>query len=952
MTQIHLVSHTHWDREWYQPFQLFRLRLVNLIDNLLSILENDPQYQHFTLDGQTIVLDDYLEYRPEKAASLKRFVKEGRLLIGPWYILPDEFLVSPEATVRNLLQGERASREFGAKMPVGYIPDPFGHIGQMPQILKGFGMDSAAFQRGLAADTTEFWWQAPDGSQVFTVYLRDGYGNASYLPVNDNQRTVQQIKVLRDSLLPYTHSPNVLLMFGTDHMVPRPQTSSAVAWANQHLNGDRVIHSTLPAYIAAVRSSLNGTEKDIPVLTGEMRSSRRSPILPGVLSARMWIKQRNHACENLLERWAEPFSMFAQLYAGSRDNPEFSIPSHVRLDQPAEILRRTWRLLMECHPHDSICGCSIDQVHDEMRARFDQVDQVGEEITRQSLQCLADVVDTHTSADAVQSLVVFNPTQYPQTGMVAATFQLPADIEQFNIVDDQAQPVQFTIREQNRMELARMDFDKEGLAMAAGYIQTGEFNGSVLEDINIQRRGDTCLIRLVMKDRGEPDMDVLNQGLETVKVLLQEPELRQFSVQFITPNQIKVDMLCRDVPGLGYKSYAIRAGEATAAPAQENLAVDTIENEYFTISLDRDAGTLTLTDRRTGRVLSGLNRFVDGGDRGDEYNYTPLPGDRFISPRVDSVTVERNPVFSRLKIDLTLDAPVALLPDRSARSEETQANRIETWITLTQGIPRVDVSSTVDNLSQDHRLRVHFPAPIHVDHATYDAHFDVIQRSLGIPGYDASWSEAPRPEQPQRRFVSISDKESGLMIVNRGLPEVEVIPTEEGTEIALTLLRSVGWLSRGDLDNRPGHAGPGYPTPGAQLIGRWKFDYAILPLQGEWQTTLPLAAAFDLPFRAASTSVHPGALPPAASLIELAAQPLVFSSFKPSENGQGFILRAYNPTDQAAQWVVKPWFRCLSTCRVRLDETMLEELPIGTDGIISIPCRPHEIVSIMLKPGI
>ncbi len=106
MATLHLISHTHWDREWYQPFQIFRIRLVHLIDNLLAIMKNDPDYAHFMLDGQTIVLEDYLQIRPENEKYLKELIKQGRILIGPWYILPDEFLVSPEATIRNLLRGE------------------------------------------------------------------------------------------------------------------------------------------------------------------------------------------------------------------------------------------------------------------------------------------------------------------------------------------------------------------------------------------------------------------------------------------------------------------------------------------------------------------------------------------------------------------------------------------------------------------------------------------------------------------------------------------------------------------------------------------------------------------------------------------------------------------------------------------------------------------------------
>ena len=149
MQTLHVISHTHWDREWYLTFQQFRLKLVHLIDKLLEILDEDPDFKYFMLDGQTIVLDDYLQIRPDMEEVLRQHIQKGRILIGPWHILPDMFLVSPEARIRNLLQGARTARKFGPKMPIGYIPDPFGHPGQVPQILKRFGIEAAALWRGV-----------------------------------------------------------------------------------------------------------------------------------------------------------------------------------------------------------------------------------------------------------------------------------------------------------------------------------------------------------------------------------------------------------------------------------------------------------------------------------------------------------------------------------------------------------------------------------------------------------------------------------------------------------------------------------------------------------------------------------------------------------------------------------------------------------------------------------
>lgn len=296
-----IVSHTHWDREWYLPFQLYRMKLVKLIDKLLDVLEGDPRFRSFTLDGQTIVVGDYLDIRPEREGDLKRFVKEGRILIGPWYILPDEFLVSGEATVRNLMLGHRIAEAFGGVMKVGYIPDPFGHISQMPQILRGFGMDSCVLWRGLNDEgktlPTEFYWQAPDGSKILTVHLRMGYCNAANLP-EKSEEALKRVEALLRASAPSLSTSNMLLMNGCDHLEPQPFLPTLIEALNREIGDAHLVQGTLMEYIQAVRNEA----PELPTIIGEQRSHRYALLLPGVLSTRTYLKQENAKSQTLLER--------------------------------------------------------------------------------------------------------------------------------------------------------------------------------------------------------------------------------------------------------------------------------------------------------------------------------------------------------------------------------------------------------------------------------------------------------------------------------------------------------------------------------------------------------------------------------------------------------------------------------------------------------------------------
>jgi alpha-mannosidase len=962
MGTIHLVSHTHWDREWYLPFQSFRLKLVALVDHLLDLLASDPDYRYFLLDGQTIILEDYLQMRPERRDELREHVHSGRVLIGPWYILPDEFLVSPEATIRNLLQGRRTAREFGEPMAVGYSPDPFGHIGQMPQILLGFGIQYACVQRGVADEPCEFWWKSPDGSQVFMGYLRDSYANAALLLEMQGEEFAQEVRREVDSLLPFTRSSHFLLMQGNDHTSPAAQTSAAIHAARPPLEPDLLLHSNLPAYLHAAREEILSRNLSLPVVEGELRASRRHNLLPGVLSTRVSIKQRNHACETLLEKWAEPFSTFASFHqlARGEDKPDRLISN------PAPILRQAWRLLMECHPHDSICGSSIDQVHAEMRPRFDQVEQIGEEITRQSLESLALAADTASPdipAHCLAAILVFNPMDGPRSDTASFSLQIPSGLE-IEIVDAAGDIMPCELGENHVREIANEKLNREDLANLLGGVQGGRVSGVMtplegmsIQEVRFERRGVAEAIDVTLSAHVEPNQGILLQAMQHLSGVFADPGVESFILNAHVDAR-QVSFVARQVPGFGYKTFWARPAKSSGQPPVSSSPM-AIENEYFRLEASED-GTLLLTDKRNGQIFPGLNHFVDGGDCGDEYNYCPPAQDLPVTAQVQSIVSTVRPAQQSLAIQLTLQVPADLAPDRQTRSPELVEMAIVTHASLAPGVPRVDIHTVVENPARDHRLRVHFPAPFDMqaagEKAAYDGHFEVILRPTVIPPYDDSWTEWPRPEHPQRAFVDLSDGLLGLMIANRGLREAEALCPRLGlvnelgqAEIALTLLRCVGWLSRDDLPNRRGHAGPGLPTPEAQMIGRWEFDYAIIPHRGGWEQACQQAYAFNTPFRAAVTNQHSGSLPPVASMIAFEPPEFLVSAIKAAEDGDGWILRGYNLGAVGIKARVRPWKRFSKVERISLAEESLETIQPEADGSFMVPVQGYQIASLRFR---
>ncbi len=351
-----VVSHTHWDREWYLPFQRFRMKLVEMVDTLLDILDTEPSYKYFTLDGQTVVLEDYLEIRPENRERLAKHIRNGRILIGPWYVLPDEFLVSGESLVRNLLLGHLVAKEYGGVMPVGYLPDTFGHPSQIPQIFQGFGLDNAVIYRGVETDSSEFLWESPDGTSVLAVFLPGGYCNAMSM-TSAPQRFLEHVGELVDKIKAMATTDTILLMNGCDHLAPRRELEQIIIQANQRLdNGLKLQQGTLPQYIERVKAA----NPDLKTLRGEFRRPRPGRVTPGVISSRMYLKLENFRSFTALEKYAEPIAALSWLLGES---------------YPRAFLWQAWKYLLQNHPHDSICGCSVDSVHRDMCRRLSLPEQ-------------------------------------------------------------------------------------------------------------------------------------------------------------------------------------------------------------------------------------------------------------------------------------------------------------------------------------------------------------------------------------------------------------------------------------------------------------------------------------------------------------------------------------------------------------------------------------------------
>jgi mannosylglycerate hydrolase len=947
--RVFVYHHTHWDREWWAPMQDFRIRLVELIDNLLDALDTDPEFRCFLLDGQTIVLKDYLEIRPENREKLVAYINDYRIQCGPWYILPDEFLVSGEAHIRNLWLGERMAERLGFRnLDVGYIPDTFGHISQMPQILRGFGIESALVWRGVGADASfkqEFMWEAADGSQVLAHWFPEGYYQMPFLhfdnPDRPDEDKVGRVRRLVETFAARATTDCVLLPYGGDHQPIDRRLPRLLADANAtmrleardvRLDGSdeeqapspkpqassyEFYWATTQEYMEAIRAR----RPNLEVRRGELRdtSPDLAHLLPGVLSARMYLKQLNFAGQTWLERYAEPLAALAWVHGRRYD---------------AELLWTAWELLAQNHPHDSICGCSIDQVHREMLPRFDQSRQIAEIVTEKSAQHINAQIDTSSLADGELALVVHNTQARPRSGPVGVLVDRAPDVSPRThiLIDPDGAEVPFQVKPVDTLQ-------------------------------PMSDRWHHAEIRFVAENL--PALGYAAYRLARREIPLNRKQLFFNAVQ--PTAQLKGSASVGD----------LRVGDGV------------LENRWLRVEVNQHDGTLRVTDKRSGEVYAGLNAFEDGGDAGDSYNYAAPLNDIVLrsdgNARVHVSLAEAGYASATLRIDLDWSLPAGLSEDRLSRSADYLVTRISTFVTLAAGLPRVEIATEWDNRVRDHRLRALFPlgAPIAVAHA--EGHFDVLTRPVGTGETGAGWPEPPAATLPQQGWVSVDDGRRGLTIANRGLPEFEVISRHapvpsatsreregnlplsrgrdwgaggEGATLALTLVRAVGWLSREDLLARVGGAGPTIPTPDptpdAQCPGRQRVEYAVMPHRGDW-----LAARADLdahdylaPLYGTATGRHAGTLPARGGLLEIAGDhSLIMSACKKAEGSDALILRFWNVSKRPTEACVRPHERPSAARLVDLKEHAIAdgELSIADDGSFGLRAGPAQIVTVEIR---
>ena len=925
---IHVVSNSHWDREWGYPFEETRLLLLDFMDELLDLLDKDPEFHSFTMDSQTLCVEDYLELRPEKRAAIEKHVKSGRLIIGPWCSLPEEYIVNGESLVRNLVIGHRVAKSLGKVSKIGYTPFGYGQTSQMPQIYNGFGIDTIIFYRGINTPKSEYILEGADGSRLLgmrfgcmsrfsyyvyiyrvlrygsdDVFARYDWGRgaapfrlasernprAHYYVLDDKKKHWNdgpipgQLRKLVTDESEHFSTSHICCMQGFDSSNPDPKETAIMKLCRKIMADTMPEHtikfSSLAEYMKAMRKEL----KDPTILTGESRdpgsTGKWTHLFGDIISARTRLKQANHRSEVNLQRLAEPWSAIGSMVGG---------------EYVKTALDRCWRLLLKNHPHDTITGAGVDQMEKDSLYRADQIDIISEGLARRGMQAVQINIDNSDLSLKDAALTVFNPCPFPRSGVISCYIDMPQDTGY----------EAFSVRTPDGKSEARLQVKER---FPAGTLVRN------LQDISIELRSERVLCHV---ETGE-------------------------------------------IPAFGYQTYHLaREEQFDYVPGTLAPEANVLENEHLRAAFNGD-GTLDIVHKGTGRAYMGQHYIEDTGETGHSWIHMEPESNETITSHGFPCAIaleEAGPLLARMRVDYCMRIPIGVDDEpgidfregelcNTSRTKKRKEMTITSRFTLRAGSRRLDVTTSLDNQCKHHRIRVVFPTRLDTDRTDSEACFDVIPRDIHVKEGSA-YHGKPNPQYPMHRFVDMTDGEAGFAILNNsGLREYEAMDTAE-RPLAITLLRAFTYRNSpvfGRWETYP-------DMELAQCIGPHEWSYAIYPHAGDWTNGVYAEAEdHNLPLESAQAGPHAGVLPKAMSFLEVTGRNLQLTAFKRAEDRKrSYVVRVFNPADAPVNGMLKTFKPIKRAWLTNLDEKREKELtPKGKT--LRLRAGKKKIVTVEIK---
>lgn len=862
--KAYVVTHTHWDREWRYPIWENRQYLIDMIDELLEILDTQPGYSCFLMDGQSVIIEDYLELKPENREKIESYIKAGKIDVGPWYTLPDLYPVCGESLVRNLLKGDRLSKKLGRRLEVAHESFGWGQTAQFPQIYKGFGLDFVVVAKNVSKDrcpNCEFLWEAPDGTKVFATRLgeharanffmnaflaittdkdynsneyfmklgKDGqvYHEADgkgfwedYFVIQDNgmiheSRLKDAVRLAWESMNDTVLPDKRILMNGSDSSTAQPQLVDIIKKSQELFPNLELKLSTLEEYVNEFKKSVD--ESKLRTIKGELRDGPAYKCSANALATRPNIKILNKKVENSIFKTAEPLSMMEEKY-----NKAF-------LDKAVDYL-------LLSHPHDSINGVTQDKTANDTMYRLNQALELAETVSNTACKNIVKNIDFSNYEDDDILLVLFNTLPYKRNEIVKLYIDFPQSM--------------------NVWEFELYDGDKK---------------------LNMQVLSRDEVVTPVSNLHTRP----LPYELDRFEVIVETGVLPAMGYKTIKAVKTK-DLNRKTVFWHDMRKFTGK---------ELITGVNTMENKFLAARVEAN-GTLTLTEKQSGRTFTGLNYFEETGDQGDYWIYYPPYHNKTFNSLGANAEIwyeENGELSATIAAKLKMSVPAFgivnknMVQGKSCRSKETTDLEIVTYYTLKKDAKAVEVKTQIRNTAKDHRMRVVFDTGIKTETACSAGHFYVDERST-IPQGEKYYPEMQT--LPKGYYTTLKNEEAGFSFIDNTTCEYEA--DKEG-RLAITLFRGV----RNIICTEFRSAGLFPHENGGQSLGVLSFEYLLHPFVTN--NTAMLAERISAPVKAVQTCKGIGTKTDTRSMLEI-PEGLVMTAFKKAEDSDAKIIRIFNPT--------------------------------------------------------
>lgn len=844
--KVHVVPHSHWDREWYFTTSRSKVYLMKDLKDVLDTLESNPDFKYFMVDAQGSLLDDYIKWMPQDKDRITKLVKEKKLVIGPWYTQTDQLVISGESIVRNMYYGMKRCETFGGYMNVGYVPDSFGQSGNMPQIYKEFGIDDTLFWRGVSDDMvnhTDYNWRGDDGSVVFTTQIPFGYYIGGNIPEDPKQREEFWQKECFEKAGGRSATKHIYFPNGFDQAPIRTNLPEIIKERNEKDPENEYVISCIEDYIKDVKSE----NPELEEVSGELVIAKHMRIHKSIFSSRSDLKVMNTQIQNYVTNVMEPL---------------LTLSYNLGNDYPHEAVGEIWKLLFENAAHDSIGSCISDTANEDVYVRYKQARDIAVNLVELHSRLIA----TSVKNDAEMTFTLINTLPQKRNDTVVIKTYIPGG--DFAILDEKGNKVDYTVIESRDLtdyvlsQTIKLDPSrkfyvpsqvleatiaiKTSDVPAFGYVQyTLDTKGNSAKNLEKKATLENEFYAINVEEDGsltitdkENNVTYKNQGVlvengDDGDSFNYSPPRKDLEV-FSNKSECSVEVSGSDI----YDQAVIKFNMVVPKDLEERAEGKVSVNLPI---------TMTVALRKDSKVID-FNVHVD--NKGLSHRLCVL----FDSQIVSSFNYA-DEQFGSIKRPNYYEKEMKLYMASAENKTEKKAG---------------------------------------------------VQELANWANDQSTWQEPPISIEPTQSYVSLTDGKQGIAVIPQGVREYEVL---DNHMIRLTLFRTYGFMGKENLIYRPGRASGEriIETPAAQLLKEMDFAFGFTTYASDINEANvdTLAKAYNTNIEVYTYAEFlngrlifsqreiEGTKESRYSLFETENK-LVVSAIKKAEDNEGYIIRLFN----------------------------------------------------------